>query len=321
MDRDGFRPAAWLPGPDLQTIVPSFWPGPPADAAVEVRVVRVGPGTSVQVLVARPDAPARGTVLLVHGMGGSADSGYVRRTASEAIARGWAVARMNVRNCGGTEALSSTLYNAGQSEDVAAVLDDLDAARLPRPFAAAGFSFGGNMVLRHAGLDRDSCRADAVAGVNPPVDLDACCTELERPRNFLYQAHFTLVLCRQLRNVRAVRTVPGPEATLATIRSVRRFDALFTAPDAGFGTAEAYYAAASAGPRLAEIRVPALVISAANDPFIPMRIFVPFHAEGRSLRFLHPRRGGHVGYWQSRPPRFWAGAKLLDFFEEVLPRP
>ena len=86
------------------------------------RIVEVSDESAVRLELNRPGGPSRGTLLLAHGMGGSAESAYMRRTAAQALRRGWTTARMNLRNCGGTEALSRTLYNAGQSDDAARVL-------------------------------------------------------------------------------------------------------------------------------------------------------------------------------------------------------
>jgi len=236
-----------------------------------------------------------------------------------AMGRGWITVRMNLRNCGGTEALSRTLYNAGQSRDAGSVLEYLDSERFPRPFAVAGFSLGGNLVLRYAGTTGTETLADAVVGINPPVDLDACSTALEKLENVLYRYHFTRLLCLQIRALRAKRPVPGPDLPFWRIGTIRRFDSLFTAPDAGYRSAEAYYADASAGPRLCSVRIPSFILSAANDPIVPVEMFDRFRAHRPPrMRFYHPRRGGHVGYWQAGEPRFWAGQAILDFLDEAL---
>jgi len=311
-----FAPARWMRGPHLQTIFPALFPATGALGRVEALDVAVAPDTQVRILLTRPDGVLRGTLLAVHGLGGSAESGYMRRSAAWAQSRGWAVARLNLRNCGGTEALSKTLYNAGQSDDVDASLAALEAHGLPRPYALLGFSLGGNIVMRYAGLSGDSCRADAVVGVNPPVDLSICIDAIERPANALYHAYFTRGLCEQLRRIRRVRPVPGPDATKRAIGGVRRFDDLFTAPDAGYASAADYYHGASAAPVLSHVQRPALIISAADDPFVPVSMFAGHRDASKHLSLSHPKAGGHCGYWSARSPRFWVAEAALRFFED-----
>ncbi len=315
-NNDLFRPPWWLPGAILQTVVPTLWPPRDFSDEDESLLVQVAPGNRVRLEIDRPDTAPRGTLLLVHGMGGSARARYMLRTAHRAVGRGWIAVRMNLRNCGGTEHYASTLYNAGQSGDAEQVLAELERSGFPRPFALVGFSLGGNLALRYAGATGGSCLADSVIGVNPPVDLERCLRELERPRNWLYHLYYTLKLCRALSQIRRTRTVQGPPARLRFVRGMRRFDGLFTAPDAGHPTAEAYYAEASAAKYLAQIARPALVLSAANDPFVPVEIFEPC-GRLRHVRCLHPREGGHCGYWQSRKPRFWAAEAILEFAENT----
>ena len=307
-------------GPHVQTILPALVPAAVVTGKTETLDVSVAPGTRVRILITHPSVPPRGTLLAVHGLGGSADSGYMRRTASFAQARGWVVARLNLRNCGGTEALAATLYNAGQSDDVGAVLQALEAGSLPRPYALIGFSLGGNIAMRYAGLSGNACRADAVAAVNPPVNLSQCIDAIERPGNALYHVYFTRRLCAQLAGIRRVRPVPGPKGSMRTIGGVRGFDELFTAPDAGYAGASEYYRGASAAPVLSGVRRPALVLSAEDDPFVPVSMFAAHRNAAAQLTFAHPRAGGHCGYWGVGYPRFWAAAAALQFFESASPK-
>ncbi len=210
-----FRPVRWLPSRHLQTIVPTLLGAPEVAEALraEVRTVAVDGENAVQLHVTRPEvaagAAARGSLLLVHGLAGSVRSKDVLRVAAAALRRGWTVARLNLRNCGETESLSTSLYNAGQSEDIGATLADMDAAGLPRPFAVLGSSLGGNTVLRYAATAGGGCGADAVVALNPPIDLRACAEVINRPDNLIYQAYFTRSLCRLLNRVRA-----GDEVTI-----------------------------------------------------------------------------------------------------------
>lgn len=307
----------WLPGGHLQTIVPSAWPAAGPPGATEPLEVRVDASSRVRVELDRT-AGARGTLLLVHGLGGSSDSPYVRRAARRALERGYAVARMNLRNCGGTERLATTLYNAGQEGDVGAVLAALDEAGMPRPHVAAGFSLGAGLALLHAGRSGSSCAADAVAAINPPVDLGACLDALERPVNALYETRFVLLLCGQIRRARRVRPVPGPAASPIRIRRLRRFDDLFTAVDAGYDSSEAYYRGASAGPWLPAIARPTLVVSATNDPFVLVDVLRRYRGASPRIRWEHPRAGGHCGYWGRGAPRAWIADAVLDWVETSL---
>jgi len=318
--RDGFRPAPWLRNRHLQTVAPLVWSTGRDETHFEERVVPVTGSSAVAVRVEAPPREARGTLLLVHGVGGSARSGYMLRTARLARERGWATVRMNCRNAGGTERLSRTLFNAGQSDDVGAVLAACEGWRLPRPYGVVGFSLGGNIVLRYAGVAGPDSLADAVAALNPPIDLEACSRALLEPRNRLYGLFFTYELCAQLRRIRSDRTVPGPPAAWWRIRTVWEFDELFIAPDAGHPSAVAYYESASSSRCLEGVRVPAFVLSAADDPFVPAEIFrsVPGVTAGRIV-LAQPSRGGHLGYWQRGRPRFWAAPAVLDFLDSSLP--
>ena len=319
MSADGFRPAPYLPGRHLQTIIPALLPARRGRVSWRSRAVRVSAAAAVLAEIAEPEAEQqRGTLLLVHGMGGSADSRYMFWTSRPAMQRGWVPVRLNLRNCGGTEGLSRTLYNAGQSDDLDAVLQDLENTGLPRPFAVIGFSLGGNSALRYAGTHGDSCRADAIVAINPPIDLDACSRSLEKPGNALYQAYFMRRLCHQLVRIRRNRSVPGPVLKPRKIRTVRRFDTLYTAPDAGHVSAKAYYAYASSGPHLESILVPTLILSARNDPFVEVETYEP-HRRLARLRFQSCAQGGHMGFWSSGSPHFWAARAALDFLDEALP--
>lgn len=286
--------------------------------------VEVEPGSSVELLVSEPTegsagARSRGTVLVVHGLRGSARSRDSLRTATEALRQGWAVARLNLRNCDGTYVLASTLYNAGQSDDIGHVLAALEREELPRPFGVICSSLGANQALLHAAEAGADCAANAIIAVNPPVDLHAVNHAICRPANALYYLRYTAALCEFLGRVRAHRPVAGPPARWWQLRGVRRFDELFTVPDAGHPDADTYYEAASSGPKLGAITVPSLVLSAADDPIVRLESFEPYRTpSGHSVQFEHPSSGGHGGYWQQGHPRPWSPQRALEFLEDRL---
>ncbi len=317
-----FEPAFPIANPHLQTIVGRFLAAPDPRGGRESFVVPVTATGSVRCDVIRPEGrEPRGTALLVHGLAGCAESHYIRHTAHEALTRGFVAVRMNLRGCGGTAALSRSLHNAGQSDDVRRVFEALDRAGFPRPFVAAGVSLGGNLVLREAALAGKSSLADAIAAVNPPIDLALCAREIDAPRNLVYRFYFVQQLCALVETARKIFDLPGPTARPWEIRTLWRFDDLYTAPHAGYETAAHYYAAASAGPLLEGLTIPALVLSAKDDPFVPASMFDALPRRHLpTLRLAQPSRGGHVGYVGRNGHRFWAGGALFEWFDEILAR-
>ena len=243
----------------------------------------------------------------------------MRRTTRWALGCGWGVVRMNLRNCGGSEALASSLYNAGQSDDIGRLLGWLDTHGVARPFVTAGFSLGGNIVLRHAGRPAGGTEPDAVVAINPPVDLARCTQEIEAPRNRPYQWRYVSRLRKQLLQVAEHRPLPTPVLSHRSIGSIRRFDTLYTAPDAGFASAEEYYADASADAVLANVRLPSAILSARNDPFVPPEIYFDRPWCDR-VKVLLPNSGGHCGFWQAREPRFWAAEWIVEQCERLIGR-
>lgn len=312
----------WMRGGHLETILASVMTLPVAPFDAERHLVEVEPGNRVETWWSAPALAHGGSLLVVHGLGGSAWRPHVLAVADEALRRGWHAVRVNLRNHGGTERLASTLFSAAQSDDLGAVLAEMEARGLPRPFVLAGGSLGGNMALRYAALTGGASGADAVVAMNPALDFFVIERAIHEPRNLVYRLNFVLGLCRILNRIRRVRPVPGPPADLRHIRSVRDFDHHFTAPAAGFPSVDAYYAATGAGAFLDGLRVPAFLLTARNDPFIPTRLVARHHgaAEGR-VHVAVADRGGHVGYrvrGADGRARFWAAGTALDWVESTL---
>jgi hypothetical protein len=259
------------------------------------------------------DHPA---LVLVHGLGGSDDSSYTVAAGRYAYARGWHVLRMNMRGCGGGEALCPLLYNAGLDSDLLAVVDEI--ARRVQRVAVVGFSLGANLALlmmgrRHGALPQG---LSAAVGVSPPVDLAACADAIEAPRNALYQKRFMRLLSDGYRSRRRARPDLFPAGREAGLRSVREFDERITAPFGGYASAADYYAQASAGPWLAAIDRPTLVLAAQDDPMIPAASIERWPVSGRVRREI-TATGGHVGFVgpTQAPGWFWAAQRAMKFVE------
>ena len=305
------------------TIAAAFWrrsfPRLPAGIP---RLFDVEPGTQIRGDCHWQENPRNHpTLVLLHGLEGSSDSGYMLGTAEKAWTAGFNVVRLNQRNCGGTESLTPTLYHSGRSGDLRAVLCELiERDRLPEVFVA-GFSMGGNIVLKMAGEWSDSAPAElrGFAAVAPCFDLAACVNALCEPRNFIYEKHFVRRLKHRMR--RKARLFPGIYSLddMHRIRSVRDFDEFITAPHCGFAGADDYYARSSAMHVLAAIRRPTLLLTAQDDPFVPFSTFASDAIrENPNFQLVAPLHGGHCAFIsQDRGERrFWAEARVVEFCKQ-----
>jgi len=307
--------------PHLATLAGNFWPRPLDEARFPTRAViyETEPGTGILVEENRPAGMARGEVLLVHGLEGSSRSGYLVSLAQCLLEAGYAVHRMNLRGCGLSEPHSPTLYHSGLTADARRILEQWRAAgRGPR--FLAGFSLGGNVVLKLAGeLGEDaSALVEGVAAVSTPVDLHACVRRILAPENRIYHQKFVRSLRRRYARRHRMDPQRFPDPGLKTIRTIFDFDDRITAPFFGFGGAPDYYATQSALRFTRAIRVPALLVQAEDDPMIPFGLFSsPEIRSNPQIRLLAVQHGGHLGFLARGAHRFWLDLVLRDWFEAL----
>lgn len=307
--------------PHWQTIAGSFWRRPFRPDLYPVRAVyhQTEPGVQVLVHEQSPHGEPRGVLLLVHGLEGSSDGGYMRSLSDAALRAGFIVHRANTRSCGGTEALCNTLYHAGLTTDVCFLAHHL-RERYGTPIHLCGFSLGGNMVLKLAGELGGAAGGllASVTGVSTPIDLKACAITIGQPGNWLYQRRFLRSMSARLH--RRQKLMPGvfrfrePEK----LRTIYEFDDQITAQFFGLGSAERYYATQSAGLFLDAIRVPALVIQAKDDPMIPFEVYQhPAFRRNPLLRLCAVDHGGHVGFLARGGHRFWIDHTVTDWIKDT----
>jgi predicted alpha/beta-fold hydrolase len=316
-----FEPHPLLRNPHAQTLASSFLPRwfPRLPRSMS-RDFEVEPCTRIRGACHWQVAPREcPTLVLVHGLEGSSESGYMLGLAERAFVAGWNAVRLNQRNCGGTESLTPTLYNSGLSGDYRAVLAELiDRDSLPEIFFA-GYSMGGNLVLKMAGELAGAAPRElrAVAGVCPCVDLGLCADAVGLRRNFIYQEHFVRNLKQRMR--RKAKLFPGKFdlGPMASVRTLREFDDKITAKYCGFRDATDYYSRSSALRVAAEIRVPTLIVTSQDDPFVPFASFSdPALANNANIHVIAPERGGHCAFISryAGDARFWAEACVMEFF-------
>jgi predicted alpha/beta-fold hydrolase len=312
----GFVPFGWLRNPHLMTIVPAFIPRGRALQKNQVRLLLpVEQGTELLAICHfQQRREACPTLLLVHGLEGSSDSFYVAGLSEIAVASGFNVVRLNLRNCGDTMHLTPTLYNAGLSRDVVSAVDILLTREKLTEIFLVGWSLGGNLVLK-AGAELGSLAkcVSGICAVSPSINLELCVQEIEKKSNRFYEVNFL----RSLKNkvAQKAKLFPGrfDLSKLANVKSLRAFDDQFTAIDGGYRGVDHYYSEASALPYMSAIRTPTLVIASKDDPLIPFACFEQIESEYVTL--IATDHGGHAGFIASSNggSRFWADEQIIHF--------
>jgi len=317
-----FEPRRGLSNGHLQTIIGNFLPRPPFRLASVPEAVEVDPADGSRVLChchwqADLDRASRLTVILVHGLEGSSESQYIQGLAVRAWAAGCNVIRMNMRNCGGTDALSPTLYHSGLSDDVGAVVRHFAEQHGLERVALVGYSMGGNMVLKLAGEWGSRASLVAVAAVCPAIDLAAGADALHEPLNRGYEWRFlSRLMERYARKAELFPNLYVPAREIGPVRSIRQFDDKIVARYFDFSDADDYYHRAASARVVDQIAVPTLILCAMDDPFI--RLFPETRDRLRAnphITFVETRHGGHCAYLSRDRGNeiHWAEAAAIRF--------
>lgn len=238
---------------------------------------------------------AEGLVVLLHGLGGCADSSYLYPGVKACLAAGLSCLRLNLR---GADRQGEDVYHAGLTADLRAAVES-EVARSYRRVWVLGYSMGGHVGLRLAVEEKGGSVA-AVAAVCPPIDLQATARLLDSPSRWPYRTY----LLRQLSEIYsevARRHADGPPVEdVAAARSFVEFDSLVVAPRYGFRDAQDYYQQVSVGPVLSRLQVPSLVVAAADDPMVPsqsLRDAAVGNPENLTVVWGSP--GGHLAFPRS----------------------
>jgi predicted alpha/beta-fold hydrolase len=321
VQQDLLRPPSWLASARSQTLLAAFLPRLAPPHAPEELLVETEPGTHVLCHCHFLTESATATALVVvHGLCGSSTSGNVIDITRHALTHGLHVVRMNMRNCGGTEHLTPTLYHTNLPHDLAAVVGRLVEHPRVRRVVIAGYSAGGNLVLNtlaHWGAGAPPQVAGAVV-VCPSMDIGHCVSLVDRTGNELYRRYFVTDLMRFYRRKAALFRDGYDASRLRGVRTLREFDAAVTAPHQGFDDVDAFYDWVASAPRLPRVTVPTLVIQALDDPVVQMlpatRAQVHAHP---ALRLVETPVGGHCGFLElpSRQRRDgrWAAYQIARF--------
>jgi predicted alpha/beta-fold hydrolase len=323
-----YVPAWWLPVPDAQTVAGRYL-RPRTGVRYRRERIDTPDGDFVDLdfaTVHGSPAPPPGDdaplALVMHGLEGDSSAPYVLESCRALWDRGVRAVALNFRTCSGEPNRLARFYHAGDTGDIAHVLDLL-AARFPGvPLAAVGYSLGGNVLFKYLGERGDGARVRAAAGISIPFELGAGADELQ---STVIGRTYTGAFLRPLKDkFRQKQQLIGDACDVARVlaaRSFREFDDAATARLHGFSGADDYYARSSSGQFIPRIRVPTLLIHAEDDPFVPARV-IPREAIRANpyLTSVITPHGGHVGFVAGPPwrPEFWAEAEAARFVAEML---
>jgi predicted alpha/beta-fold hydrolase len=260
-------------------------------------------------------------LLILHGLEGSHRSHYVAGLMGEARRRGWGAAVVVWRSCGAEPNRARRFYHSGETGDLDFVVRRLTREARGRPLVLAGVSLGGNVLLKWLG-ERGRDLPDevrAAAAVSVPFDLARGARHIQRGFSRVYEAHFL----RSLRRKALAKHERFPDLfraeRLAAARTLWDFDDCVTAPVHGFRGAEEYYARSSSIAFLARVRLPTLLLSAADDPFLPPEVLDEVRvlaADNPALHVEFVAKGGHVGFiagavpWR---PVYWGEERVVEW--------
>src|SRR5438034_1308737 len=321
-----YRAAWWLRSGHAQTIWGQFARRRPRiPTSLECVTSPDGDNIELHHVRGRDDGPH---VLLLHGLEGSPHSHYVAGLLSQAHQRSWAASLVVFRGCGTAPNVARRFYHSGETADLDFVFTQLSKRWPHAPWFTIGVSLGGNVLLKWLGErgGNVASRVRAAAAISVPFDLEAGSRHLSRSVLRVYDRSFL----RSLRRKAFAKLARYPDlfdrAKLARAETVYEFDDAVTAPVHGFSNAHDYYEKSSSMQFLPHIRVPTLLLSASDDPFLPHDVLARAEAVARAnaaLTVEFHASGGHVGFIAgARPwrPHYFAEWRVFRYFEEVMER-
>ncbi len=306
----------WARSANAQTVLGDKLPSPTPKT----------PGESIRVRLDDGDALAGRTwvgttetvVLLFHGLGGSHDATYMNRAVVLSLSRGHTVWAMNHRGCGEGRGLAKGTYHSGRADDIGAVIKAARRAHPGKRIAVIGFSLSGNALLLNLGDGLGIFeKPDVAIAVNPPIDLARCAVRLKTGFNRIYDLRF-VIRCRRSVRERVADGLIQDIYLIPRFCTLMDFDDLYTAPASGFRNREHYYERCSAGPHLANIQTPTVILTAEDDPFVAAESFREFKVSD-SVHLHIEATGGHMGYLtKGNPSRRWLDMALGHYLDALL---
>lgn len=317
-----FNPAWWLNNPHLQTIYPSLLRKPPEPVVKRERLMTEDHDFIDIDFCGEGNQPL---VILLHGLTGSSQSGYIKGLQQALLEQGLRSAALNFRGCSGEYNNSSRCYHSGETGDIDFLYRTLRAREPQTPMAAVGFSIGGNVLLKWLGEQGSNIQLFAAVAVSVPLVLSACATKLDNGFSKIYRAS----LLRELKDYVRLKQVHLESlgkteevellrriGDLEDIKSFWQYDDRVIASLYDFANVADYYQRSSSRQFLQAIKVPTLLIQAADDPFMTPEVIPELKELSASVFLEITEAGGHVGFVAGNNPwhpEYWLEQRIPQF--------
>mgnify|MGYP006276622911 CR=1 FL=1 len=253
--------------------------------------------------------------VISHGLEGNSRRAYVTGMAKALNQGGWDVLAWNYRSCSGEPNLRLQSYHNGATEDLSRVIRHAKKQKAYKEIALVGFSLGGNLSLVHLGRDTVDPNVTKAVVFSVPCDLKSSAETISKPSNTIYMRRFLKLLHEKIRA--KMELMPGriDDHGFEKIKSFRQFDDRYTAPIHGFKDALDYWKKCSSKQFLHSVKVPCLIVNAADDPFLPEECYpVKEAAQNPYITLEIPKSGGHVGFIEFNPQnRYWSEKRAVSF--------
>ncbi len=313
-----FEPAWWLPDGNLQTLWPYFFRCRPQVDLTHERL-ELPDGDFVDLcLTANAGAPV---VAVFHGLEGCVDSHYVKPLLAAVERRGWHGVFMHFRGCGGEYNRLPRSYHSGDTGDISFLVEHLRKRYPGAPIAAAGYSLGGNALLKYLGEADRTGQVQAAATVSVPFVLAEGARRLNNGFSRIYQRRLLNLLKRKIAGKFSALDCPIDLTGLRRLNDFFNFDDKVTAPLHGFAGVDDYYTRSSSRQFLKSVNVPALLIQARDDPFMTEDVIPSGDELSEHVQLELAGTGGHIGFVSGRTPGYavyWLERRIIEFFERYL---
>ncbi len=316
--KSSYRAPWWLPTGHLQSIYAQLLPRPAVAYRRERLELADGDFIDLDwVDAGSPPAATSHVLVMFHGLEGSSDSQYCRHTMLAAQKRGWTGVVAHFRGCSGEINRLPRSYHSGDSEHCATVLTTLRQRFADASIFAVGVSLGGNALTKWCAEAGPEARGilTAAASVSSPLDLGVAAEAILHARNRIFNRYFMRAMGQSFARRLELHPELAEKSFLTRPQDFPQFDAHYTAPIHGYESAWDYYQRASSRGLLRQIRIPFLLLNAANDPFVPAWLFPEAHEVPDNVFLEQPSDGGHVGFVTGAPPGRldWLPERLCDF--------